>query len=192
MNQDLDILLYKKYPKLFESRFVTFKDQHGWGFEIDDGWFNIVDMLCTLIQLHVNHTRMVKARAIRYNRALTRAVKRNDINGLIWFYNASTTGVIPEYTIKRAEQDRESPNYKNIPEACPQVIVDQVKEKFGSLRFYYHGGDEYVAGLVDMAEAMSSCTCEKCGNPGNIEGSGWIKTLCNNCRSSTNDGGTAS
>jgi len=60
----------------------------------------------------------------------------------------------------------------------PQVTLDQVKEKFGTLRFYYTGGDEYIRGLVSMAESMSGVTCEVCGNPGTTEGPGWITTLC--------------
>ncbi len=60
----------------------------------------------------------------------------------------------------------------------PQVTLDQVKEKFGTLRFYYTGGDEYISGLVSMAEAMSGVTCEECGNPGERHGGGWVRTLC--------------
>ena len=37
----------------------------------------------------------------------------------------------------------------------PQVEATQIKSKFGGLRFYYNGGDQYIKGLVSMAEAMS-------------------------------------
>jgi hypothetical protein len=60
-----------------------------------------------------------------------------------------------------------------------QVVVQQVKEKFGSLRFYYTGGDDYIRGLVSMAEAMSEVTCEDCGAPATKQTSGWIKNVCN-------------
>jgi hypothetical protein len=60
----------------------------------------------------------------------------------------------------------------------PQVTVDQVKEKFGTLRFYYTGGDDYIRGMVTMAESMSSVTCEECGKPGTSTGGGWIRTVC--------------
>ena len=63
-------------------------------------------------------------------------------------------------------------------EVVAQVTVDQVKEKFGTLRFYYTGGDDYVRGLVSMAESMSGVTCESCGNPGKSTSGGWIKTVC--------------
>lgn len=60
-----------------------------------------------------------------------------------------------------------------------QVVVEQIKEKFGGLRFYYSGGDETIAGMVRMAEAWADHSCEECGAPGSSNGSrGWIKTLC--------------
>jgi hypothetical protein len=59
-----------------------------------------------------------------------------------------------------------------------QVVADQVKEKFGTLRFYYSGGDEHIAGMVAMAESMSGVTCEDCGKPGRSRGVGWITTVC--------------
>ena len=66
----------------------------------------------------------------------------------------------------------------NRGDGCPQVVVDQVKEKFGGLRFYYHGGDDTVDGMVRMAESWAACTCETCGESGTIRGGGWIRTLC--------------
>lgn len=59
-----------------------------------------------------------------------------------------------------------------------QVVVEQVKEKFGTLRFYYRGGDEYISGLVGMAEEMSAVTCETCGNAGRLRGKFWFYTAC--------------
>lgn len=58
------------------------------------------------------------------------------------------------------------------------VIVEQIKEKFGGLRFYYTGGDDYVNGLVDMAESWADETCEDCGAPGQKRSGGWLRTLC--------------
>jgi hypothetical protein len=66
----------------------------------------------------------------------------------------------------------------NRGEGCTQVVVAQIKEKFGGLRFYYDGGDDYVRGLVQMAEAWAAHTCEECGKPGKSRGGGWIQTLC--------------
>ena len=63
-------------------------------------------------------------------------------------------------------------------EGCPPVIVRQIKEKFGGLRFYYDGGDDMVDGMVRMAESWAARSCEVCGHPGKAREGGWIRTLC--------------
>ena len=67
---------------------------------------------------------------------------------------------------------------KPVPEVATQVVVAQIKEKFGGLRFYYDGGDDYIRGLVSMAEAWADVTCEQCGAPGTRRSGGWLRTLC--------------
>ena len=69
------------------------------------------------------------------------------------------------------------------PEYFP-VKFDQIKEKYGTLRVYFSGGDEYVEGLVSMAEAISGKICEVCGNKGEPNKGGWISTLCETHRNS--------
>lgn len=62
--------------------------------------------------------------------------------------------------------------------------VQQVKEKFGGLRFYYGildaDPETYAAvdAVIRRAEDESCQTCEVCGNPGEIIGPGWLKALC--------------
>lgn len=56
--------------------------------------------------------------------------------------------------------------------------ASQIKEKFGGLRFYYDGGNDYTSGIVTFCESMSYITCEVCGNRGIARRSSWIKTLC--------------
>jgi hypothetical protein len=59
-----------------------------------------------------------------------------------------------------------------------QVIAMQVKEKFGGLRFYIYGGDDYIDKLISNAEEESYRTCEITGKPGKLRDTGWMKTLC--------------
>lgn len=69
-------------------------------------------------------------------------------------------------------QKSQKPNYK-------PVVVQQVKEKFGTLRFYYTGGDDTVSGMVAYAEAISGITCEICGDRGTTDWKrSWVRTLC--------------
>ncbi|MBN6791551.1 hypothetical protein JRG49_09935 [Pseudomonas fulva] len=59
-----------------------------------------------------------------------------------------------------------------------QVVVAQVKSKFGELHFFYDGGDSYCTGAVALAEQISLKTCEQCGAPGKQIDGGWVSTLC--------------
>jgi hypothetical protein len=59
----------------------------------------------------------------------------------------------------------------------------QVKEKFGSLRFYMEGIPERINNeahtYIGEAEEKSSKTCEDCGKPGEIVSvRGWYRCLC--------------
>ena len=59
----------------------------------------------------------------------------------------------------------------------PKVTIEQIKEKFASLRVYHSGGDDHVKGMIFMAESMCSHTCQSTGGPGvftNINGWGSI------------------
>lgn len=62
----------------------------------------------------------------------------------------------------------------------PQVVATQVKEKFGGLRFYVNGVDDYQRGMIDMAEEMSYHLCEECGASGQsfVTQSEWHTTRC--------------
>jgi hypothetical protein len=62
------------------------------------------------------------------------------------------------------------------------VIVGQVKEKFGTLRFYYDGGDDTIQHFVNMAEIMSAFMCDTCGSPAETGGKSWLVTRCEPCQ----------
>lgn len=70
----------------------------------------------------------------------------------------------------------------------PGYEVHQVKEKFGTLRFYYAESSPDEAkvaamdALIDAAEAKSALTCEDCGAPGRLSVSAhWWRTVCEPC-----------
>lgn len=171
MKKELDELLVKKYP-------VMFKNRHGdmrttamcWGFECDDGWFQVLNSLCAQIENHVNWKRNRRANDLRLNRAVKKgrdAVIQHlckDREPSLWHE-------------ERADEIMKI-GLTNPTPVVQRVVVDQVKEKFGGLRFYYRGGDDTVRGMVRMAESWASNTCEVCGESGTIRNTGWIKTLC--------------
>ena len=180
MKKELDEKLCKDYPKIFVNRHGDMRSTlMCWGFAIGDGWFNIIDNACFLIQQHITHSRTQRANALRFNRVLKRALA-GDTKGLIWHHTYGDT--VNDYTMKYVERDLAEPSFKKVPEACTQVVAVQVKEKFGGLRFYVNGGDDTTDGILRMAEAMSECSCEDCGTPAKKGGSGWITTLCKPCR----------
>lgn len=178
MREELDELLVKKYPKIF-------RDRHGdmqstlmcWGFEVGDGWFNIIDAMCSNIQRHIDCSRRNRSMDLRFNRALARA-KKGDMNGLYRFHNYGKTNEWSDYAIKTAKESLAHGKERRVSEACRQVVAIQIKEKFGTLRFYYNGGDPWVDGITSMADSMSGRTCEVCGNVGKQNSRGWIRTLC--------------
>jgi len=72
---------------------------------------------------------------------------------------------------------------KQMPESHFEepVMVAQIKEKFGGLRFYIYNADDYIRGMVDFAESISYSICEDCSQPGKPRRDGWVRTLCDNC-----------
>jgi hypothetical protein len=64
----------------------------------------------------------------------------------------------------------------------PQIIdVVQIKEKFGTLRFYIDYEKEYPK-IIDLIERLSEFICEQCAKPGTLDtNSYWYKTLCPEC-----------
>lgn len=181
MKEELTQKLYEKYPEIISGT-KLFK-QRNCELDIDEGWYNILDTLCSSIQNHVTWTRKNRARVLRFNRALERALG-NDSKALHYYYQ-KIYGT-PELVQFHVQKILNNPEYLSVPDACPEVVATQIKEKFGGLRFYYIGGDSYIRGLVTMAEAMSEVTCEACGNIGKHRSGGWIKTLCDEHWASNN------
>ena len=82
--------------------------------------------------------------------------------------------------------------HKRLKALDPEYTVDQIKEKFGGLRFYWepHSNSEGFSDyddratidkmnlLVDFATQLSYRICEDCGAPGKLRNGGWIRTLC--------------
>ena len=177
MSPEKDAYLCEKYPKIFVNRNSDVKEScMAWGFEINDGWFHIINNACSLIQSHIDWNLKQRDTNIKFNTALEHATATGDRYQLYEFYCKDSE--VDDWTKERVERDIESGKHRLVVDESSQVTADQIKEKFGTLRFYYSGGDDYVDGVVRMAEAMSGCTCEVCGKPGSTGGKGWIRTTC--------------
>jgi hypothetical protein len=111
------------------------------------------------------------------------------------------------YTEEYKNKHRNDPDYyekhMDYKFKPPQIILDQVKEKYGTLRVYYHVDlekeipeDVYaildlndynkkfssyydkIDNAIDYAEYQSSITCEITGKEGKLYTKGWYCVLC--------------
>lgn len=149
------------YPKMYTG-------QYG-GIACGKGWFNILQSLSQNIQSHIDWRTSQRNREVaKFN------AREQGYEALLKFYSGARDAT--DWEIEQAEETMKEG--VTIPPEVHQVIVRQVKEKFGTLRFYYDGGDDEISGMVRMAESMSGFMCEECGAPGELRHGGWIRTLC--------------
>jgi hypothetical protein len=65
-----------------------------------------------------------------------------------------------------------------------RFVVEDIKSKYGTLRFYWGGrlsdaAKVQIEEAIELAEARSACTCETCGAPGRLyERGDWLATAC--------------
>lgn len=67
-----------------------------------------------------------------------------------------------------------------IREEPSEFQASQIKEKYGSLRFYMSSETNAMSALIDDAQRLSRETCEVCGKAGStiIDAVGWLTTAC--------------
>lgn len=59
--------------------------------------------------------------------------------------------------------------------------ITQIKEKYGTLRWYDFGAPEKVFNIIRKYEKLSGEVCVYCGKPATHETYGWINYVCENC-----------
>ena len=153
----------EKFPRYFGE------ECHYGGFAIGEGWYPIIETLVGQIDHHTQWKRRMRAYDLRLDRA-----RNKGRDAVLKFICKGEEPKIWEET--RADEIMEMP--QRITPYVHWIRVEQIKEKFGGLRFYYSGGDEYIDGMVRMAEVWAGTTCETCGNKGKRRDGGWIRTLC--------------
>lgn len=156
MRKDLDEALCAKYPLIFQDRNADMRTTAMcWGFECGDGWYNLIDVLCSKLYSHYRQAND------RYQHLLEIGVG-NTLYG---------TKVVTQEELDEAKEKMEHER-GHVP------VASQVKEKFGGLRFYVQGAIDEHYHYISFAESMSYHICEVCGAPGNRWTDGWHKTLC--------------
>lgn len=127
-----------------------------WGY----GWVKIVDQLCTEIQRYIDRRLEERKRDMEYNR-MVQAGLDGDLSPLRGEYNNYQD-------LDRTIESILKNGLREIKPEVPQVVVYQIAQDLGRMRFRYHGGDDHVRGLVNMAIGYSSITCQQCGEPGQV------------------------
>lgn len=59
--------------------------------------------------------------------------------------------------------------------------IDDIKEKYGSLRWYDSGGNVETNKIIYKYEQISWHTCINCGRPASVITQGWICPYCDDC-----------
>ena len=179
--------LMDKYPDLF------YKNEDGslecpCGVWIPQGWEKIVDNLCGAINNYIKCIYRLDREIINktyylwhgigelldwgHRRFLKLFPKFNK-----WEYNKPFFSFVEKFRQRSYKCVKYNKVYP------PAAKIDQIKEKFGSLRFYYFGGDKEIAGMVRFAEYLCSKTCEVSGEEGEICSNGsWYGTLSEKVR----------
>ena len=65
------------------------------------------------------------------------------------------------------------------PKEEETIYIDQIKEKFGTLRIYVSNAPKELYDMIDEAERRSCNVCEKCGSEENVGMvlTGWYRTI---------------
>lgn len=195
-------MLMDKYPALFHEVDGKLLPPEC-GISCPKGWEKIVDDLCGAINERTTSTFTYKIKKnkeyhIRLGRVLMKIKsylykKFNPYKGIGWAMRFNSPKPEEVATVKKklsyklfnlfdlAYSFITKDAHEKTP-VSPPVKIAQVKEKFGTLRFYYDGGDDQVRGMVDFAEYLSSKTCQETGASGSLcvkaKGFAWYKTLC--------------
>ena len=60
-------------------------------------------------------------------------------------------------------------------------FIEQIKEKYGELRWYSNWGSEKIYDIIDKYTHLSRRICIKCGAPATKISLGWISPYCDEC-----------
>lgn len=180
MRPELEHKLIKRFPYLYRGYYQPMDSTcMCWGFSHCDGWFKIIWMLSLAIEDDLNMPKWKMQYQIwsehiarKWNNIVYKLSKpRHDD----WLANLQN-----KYFPKK------SWNYIGIkwfvwhPNRFNYFSVTQVKEKFGTLRYYCSGNDN-ICDFIDYAEHASEHTCEACGEYGKLRDDGWLVTQCDKC-----------
>ena len=161
--------LTEKYSLLFYHKEGSQEPFALFGFECGEGWYDLINTACYCI---MSEYRYNLGRLDYAKECLADTTKY--LNTVRTWRKSQTDEEILEDL--RDEYDKYTSLLEEAKLNLPKFT--QIKEKFGTLRMYYDGGDAVTRAVTTFAEIMSSRTCEVCGNKGETITTGWHRTLC--------------
>lgn len=206
MTPELDKKLCKRFPVLYQDRHSPMSSTcMCWDFDCGDGWFEILWQLSLAIEEELGYSWLqerrflfMKSFARRWNDLM---YKLSPVRQRKYHMEGNGMKEAPFHQVLDSEDpprwDERIVQFlfgkkKKIGDFevdrlglkslrwDPQTgfAVDQVKEKFGTLRFYCPGND-MIYRFTSLAEGLSAITCELCGQPGRLgQHHGWYSTRC--------------
>jgi len=106
-------------------------------------------------------------------------------NGMTFECGPGWSKIIYDLSLKIEKILKENAARDTVPETEEifffEMFCVQVKEKYGTLRFYMSCETDKIMELIYRAEALSSQTCEGCGEFGKIRGANWYEVRCDEC-----------
>lgn len=101
MREELEDKLFKKYPKIFIRDETIDRNLMGFGFECGDGWYWLIDKLCSSLQFQADqngHQQMVATQVKAKFGGLCFYVQSNDeyLDAYIEFAESLSTSVCEE------------------------------------------------------------------------------------------------
>jgi hypothetical protein len=197
MKKELDVKLVKDFPNLYADRNASIMNScMGFGFECDDGWYQIIYDLSEKLEKEI--VQFGKQHPEVYKRCYRCSCKRENHqyqgNRCLSIHKIQTKWYVNNYSKKfrlrfplKLQQfvnkvlglffyELRSCHCDRFDPSLPRA--SQVKEKYGTLRFYMSGGTDKIYEFIDEAERKSAQTCEVCGAHGDLRVGGWLKTLC--------------
>lgn len=106
-------------------------------------------------------------------------------NGIIFECAHGWYNIVHDLSVKIENILDKNPGKPDVPEGeeiedCEMFAI-QVKEKYGTLRFYMSTETDEISSLIGDAEALSSQICENCGALAKMRGKHWFEVKCDQC-----------
>lgn len=192
MKPELQAKLMKRFPFLYRGRYKSMRETcMCWGFDVGDGWYPLIYNLSLAIEEEL--TKIYPWYVRRYWRQLEKA---SDLwNKGVWFIAKK---VKPDVVNGKPVPFTEILEKKTIRGKIYRFLlarlrhlylfeVRQVKEKFGTLRYYTNWETDAISDFISVACRASHNTCEICGSWGKLNSWGWINCLCEKHRKEYNE-----